>query len=1360
MDSGKTLQEEWDAHLRDTEEIMKTIESVKEFVGAVLAIPYQKEIPEFKKGIYQAPVWVGFNSQFMSISGEISGNVARIYEVTFTLNDPSKYKWSDGTTGEQHVTWKIDPQALTIYPVQKEPVPEFTGDMIRPEWKDSDGTEFEVVGGTIETSFAGTHSISLKPQSNYSWPDGGQEEREFNWKISRKPVSLPVQTGIIYYTPNVVQTPTWNNAKESLFTIVDGDVSGTDAGTYDVWFKPTGNAMWDDTGGDEMRKATWTISAAALTADVSGPDGKLSDITLEFDGSQKLPEFIGYDPNFMTATDIRTNEHGEVIESTTLTHRDVGSYAIKFVPNNNSTWTDGFTTPIIVYWSITPMSVKVPYISYNGSITNIEISYEGSPVGPDKQNYDSYWVSVEGNSGTNVTKDGYTTKFSLTEASNTVWEGGGTQPKTYSWKIIKKVLDVPTLTVSEVAYNNGTAVHPTISEYDTKFIKVKNNTDTAYNPGDNYEVIFELIDPDNTIWSNGESDEQSVPWKVTELAVAVPTVTNLSFEYDGTEKSPTISDYDTAQIKVSGNKGTTVNTSGYTLKLHLIKKGSVWADTGDDIDKEYTWYITKKKIQVPIISNYTGKEYNKEKQYVSAVGNDGMYDYSLNTEGTDPVESYERGYIKITGLSGTEAKESSEYYQVVMQLTNKNNTMWDTAEESSDDIKINWTIAKKVLQVPTVKGTYTYQENVEQQCEFNDYDPEKDTGWITVTGDKKTAAGPHTATFTLVDNVNSIWSNGATISQPVTWYINEIGIDPTSLSINNADVVYDGNLHTITTANISGFDSDIFNFGGDTTGTAAKTYTVKISLKNISINKWSDPNMASTDTVDLNWTISKRKMQIPTIKAAKKTQTYNGGNITIQKADCNFGNEKDKDFIILSGDVTKKDASDTNYTVKFNIGSDHIASCRFDDGTDTGTTAEKTDTWIITRAAISSWSIATSAASITGAQGSYVDVAVTRPGDGNINVSLNKQNIISYEVNNGTKADPSVRFTDLNSTGSVDATISVLQGTNYKSSSVSNQQNPQTCKPSYTCKVTINTKRALKDYTPAEIVAKVRDNTARDFWKAGDVIPIQLEGGYVRSGVDTSRKAWISDEIYDAVVIGFDHNVEKETPTVIHNMAFALMKQHDSDTNICFYLKNLRSYDLYGATNTFLINGSRDLDTKSCVDARKVFYDSIEEIFPTEWRNVMISTQKTGFGFTTPVFNNKIFFLTPWEAGSGQGIYANDSEYENDLQKKYDYFNASRSAPSIKKVKAILSPSDSSYQNYNVNVVSRTTVADDMYKILTLNSDYNSSYIFATKRGESERKWQQHGYDFISEWIYSVTSSTQLPFTDCGFGIIPCFTIG
>ena len=206
-----------------------------------------------------------------------------------------------------------------------------------------------------------------------------------------------------------------------------------------------------------------------------------------------------------------------------------------------------------------------------------------------------------------------------------------------------------------------------------------------------------------------------------------------------------------------------------------------------------------------------------------------------------------------------------------MALKDKNNSMWDTEEESSNDITINWTIAKKVFVVPTVKGTYTYQENVDQICEFYNYDSDTYGQWMTVTGNSSETTGPHTATFTLIDTQNTIWANGETKAQDVTWYINEIGINPQSLTIQNVDITYDGALHSISSSNISGFDSEIFDLRGELTGTAAKTYTAEVFLKNTTINKWSDTTMASTDSVELTWTIKKRKMQIPTIKAAKKS---------------------------------------------------------------------------------------------------------------------------------------------------------------------------------------------------------------------------------------------------------------------------------------------------------------------------------------------------------------------------------------------------------------------------------------------------------------------------------------------------------
>ena len=399
MDSGRTLQEEWDLHVQATEELNNNFTDLKKYIGDRVPIPYQKGTLTYKKGVFQEPVWIGYNSQFMTVSGQLMGVNAGQYDVTFKLSDPS-YVWSDGTVGEHTVSWYIKPIPIP-YPVQKEPYPEFDGNLKEPVWDNVTDIEVIPVGGSAVKSEAGVHTVYLKPSQNYCWEDNTTIDKPFSWTIKRKKITMPVQVGELVFNGEE-QTPVWDeNGQDFFVSVFSGSSSGVDSGTYEIWFKPTDNTTWLD-GTVTPVKTVWNILPLALNYDITGPNGNVDDIFIIFNGAEQLPEFVGYDPLIMDAYDVSISSDGTINESTELRHRNAGIYTIKFVLKKNVTWSDGSTAPFSLNWSINPMPVKVPYISYDKfegepstELPNIQMYYTGENIGPDIIDYDPVWVDAD-----------------------------------------------------------------------------------------------------------------------------------------------------------------------------------------------------------------------------------------------------------------------------------------------------------------------------------------------------------------------------------------------------------------------------------------------------------------------------------------------------------------------------------------------------------------------------------------------------------------------------------------------------------------------------------------------------------------------------------------------------------------------------------------------------------------------------------------------------------------------------------------------------------------------------------------------------------------------------------------------------
>lgn len=150
--------------------------------------------------------------------------------------------------------------------------------------------------------------------------------------------------------------------------------------------------------------------------------------------------------------------------------------------------------------------------------------------------------------------------------------------------------------------------------------------------------------------------------------VTVPTVTGLSFTYDGTEQGPTITGLDPDWDNyITITEATATDAGEYTLRFSLRNTQLyVWNNLSTQ-DITYEWKIEKDAITVPTVTaNLT---YNGSAQSPTITGFDSstMYKY------------------------GDSETNAGDYY-VTFELKDPYNTMW--TDESSEEKQLPWSIAK------------------------------------------------------------------------------------------------------------------------------------------------------------------------------------------------------------------------------------------------------------------------------------------------------------------------------------------------------------------------------------------------------------------------------------------------------------------------------------------------------------------------------------------------------------------------------------------------------------------------------------------------------------------------------------------
>ena len=304
------------------------------------------------------------------------------------------------------------------------------------------------------------------------------------------------------------------------------------------------------------------------------------------------------------------------------------------------------------------------------------------------------------------------------------------------------------------------------------------------------------------------------------VAIAIPSTTS-ALIYDGTEQSPTWTNYDSTKMDKGGDEaGTNAGNYTTTFTLHDDYK---WSDGTREV-KSVTWRISSESVTVPTTSSvltYTGSSQH-------------------------PTWVYDSTKVTVTGdQDGINAGS----YTTTFTL-NSDSMQWSDGDTQPKNI--TWTIGRQNVTLPAQSGTLTY-DTTEQTPTWSNYDSTK----LTIGGDTEgTNAGTYTATFTPTANYQ--WSGGTYEAENVTWEIEQADGDATlsatsvtldadhlSATVTVSDAtgtvtISDTTSNTIATASLSGNTITITNVNetsGETTITVyiASSQNYKAATKTITV---------------------------------------------------------------------------------------------------------------------------------------------------------------------------------------------------------------------------------------------------------------------------------------------------------------------------------------------------------------------------------------------------------------------------------------------------------------------------------------------------------------------------------------------
>ena len=223
--------------------------------------------------------------------------------------------------------------------------------------------------------------------------------------------------------------------------------------------------------------------------------------------------------------------------------------------------------------------------------------------------------------------------------------------------------------------------------------------------------------------------------------------------------------------------------------------------------------------------------------------------------------SYNSTYIgSPAGVTGTNVKS----YNLVF-------TTKDTSyvfSNGTQQYTITWNIVKRTLTIPTVSGSFTY-DNTTKNATIS---PAIDTTYITQGGTystKNASDTPYTVTFDLKYPNDTQWSDGTNTQKSGTWTLSRSQTLAKPYLSDTGRYEYTG---SNISPNIVGYQSSQMNLGGTNVGkepnTGSGKYTVTYTPN--SNFAWSD---GTTTAVSIDWYIIKKYLDKVEVSG---TYIYNG----------------------------------------------------------------------------------------------------------------------------------------------------------------------------------------------------------------------------------------------------------------------------------------------------------------------------------------------------------------------------------------------------------------------------------------------------------------------------------------------------
>ena len=772
-----------------------------------------------------------FDSNYISQNGNVSATNVNSYSAVYKLKNTTNTKWSDNSTADVTINWKINVLKLEK---PSAAVTEFQHDGNTKTLSISNfNSTYENQTGTISAANVGTYSVifSLKSTTNTTWNDNSTSNVTINWEIKQSVLSEEqsggfAQIGTLTYNGNS-QTVSIQNYDPNLHEL-SSTTSAVNAGTYTAKISPKSGCTWSD-GTTTAKSISWTIKPMTLQKPVA------ASTTFDYDGTTKTLSVSNYNSSRMTQSGVTSAS-------------EAGEYSVTYTLNSttNYIWADNSTAAVVIEWTIGAMSIPKP------TAATTSFTYSGAAKTLSVQNYNANYMSMSGTiSETNA--GSYSVTYSLTNTARAKWADGSTADVKISWKIERKALTATQSTFSQngTLTFNGAKQTVSITNYNSSYHTLSGTTySTAAGT-----FTAKVAPNSNYCWNDSTTAAKSVTWTIEQKILEKPTVADTNFIWSGNTYTLAVSNYESTFLNQTGTVSAK-NVGEYSVTYSIKAPASAhWTDgTTDNV--VFNWQIEGQKLS----------------QTYSTFSQDGTLTYT-GARLTVSIKNYDSSYHT---LGGTTYATNTGVYTAT--ITPKDGYCFN--DGSSTAKEISWSILPMTLDIPTAAETdFTYDGNT-KTLSISNYN----STWMTRSGTYSAkAAGNYQVTFTLKNTTNTQWANGSTDSIVIDW---SIGLTKVTIpSLATSTFTYDGNSKEPV---FNDFDSSLMTASSETSAVNAGNYVIKVALKDKTRYCWADN---STDDKTFAWIVKRKNLTAAQSTFSQSgTLNYTGSSqtVTISNYDANY----------------------------------------------------------------------------------------------------------------------------------------------------------------------------------------------------------------------------------------------------------------------------------------------------------------------------------------------------------------------------------------------------------------------------------------------------------------------------------------